>query len=318
MSNSPLVSVLLPVYNGSDFVEQAIRSIQSQTYINWELLVCDDGSQDTSLDICKRAAQKDNRIQVFSNTFNIGLAATMNRLLNNASGKYIAVQEQDDVSQSRRFEKEVSLLDLKPDIGLVSGLAEWLDDRGQFFARFPGILNRGEQYPQDQMEMVKFLYVEQCKVVNAGCMFRHSVLDSISKPVFDEAARMSIDWQFFIHVAHYWKIWGLNETVVYMKRGSHRHLSSNKELQFYEARRCIQKIYDQYDVDVISPVNYILYRRAMSTQLTLEGRNTSRVRGILILMKAILYFPVNWNAWNSIFEIVWRGTKKMFVQRNVV
>lgn len=311
MSDSPLVSVLLPVYNGAAFVEQAVRSIQSQTYVNWELLVCDDGSQDTSFDICKEIAQKDQRIRVFSNVLNIGLAATMNCLLDNANGKYIAVQEQDDFSHPKRFEKEVSLLDLRPDVGLVSGLAEWLDDQGQVFKHFPGILSRGEQYPQDRMEMVKFLYVEQCKVVNAGCMFRRSVLDTIVKPAFDEGARMSIDWQFFIHLAHDWKIWGLNETIVYMNRGSHSHLSAKKELQFYEARRCIQKIYDQYAADTASPVNYALFRRAISTQLTLEGRSMSRIRGVFALMKAIMYFPGNKSAWFSMFEIIWRGVKKV-------
>src|SRR5688500_9557039 len=123
MREEKLVSVLMPVYNGASYLENAICSIQAQTYLNWELLILDDGSQDTSLAICQALAENDQRLHVFSHYRNLGLAATMNHLVQMANGDYLAIQEQDDVSLSHRLLSEVALLNLMPEVGLVSGIA---------------------------------------------------------------------------------------------------------------------------------------------------------------------------------------------------
>jgi hypothetical protein len=139
--------------------------------------------------------------------------------------------------------------------------------------------------------MVRYLYVEQCKVVNAACMIRRSVLDRVTGP-FDPEACMSIDWQFFLHAAHFTKFWGIPEVLVYMRRDQdHHHLSSNKELQFREARRCIRLVYEKYRNDPASPINRDLYRKAMSTEMVLESKYYGRLRGLGLLGKALAYGP---------------------------
>jgi glycosyltransferase involved in cell wall biosynthesis len=182
MSNDiPLVTVMMPMFNGQNTVISAIESIQKQTLTTWQLLILDDGSSDDSYILCKEKANKDHRISVFRNKQNLGLAKCMNRLVSLAEGTYLAVQEQDDRSVPDRLEKEVHILETKPDVGIVSGIAAWVDQHDQLLAYFPGILARGEQYPQGLQEMVRYLYVEQCKVVNAACMIRRSVLDQIPR-----------------------------------------------------------------------------------------------------------------------------------------
>ncbi len=303
----PLVSVLLPVYNGAAFVEQAIRSIQSQCFRDWELVILDDGSSDSSYAVCHALAAEDARIRLERSNANLGLASAMNRLTALARGQYLAVQEQDDVSMPDRLECEVTVLGREPGIGLVSGVAEWLDDTDTAFARFPGILHRGGQYPQGTSEMVAYLYTEQCKVVNAACMFRRSVLESVPGP-YDENARMSIDWQFFIHVAHRHRIWGIPRVLVRMRRGAHHSsLTKRKELQFREARRCIRLVHGYYRGQAGSPINHRLYRRAMATQLVLEGRFYGRGKGLGRLLGALAYDPGNRAAWSSVWELVRRG-----------
>lgn len=308
----PLVSVLLPVFNGEKYVSQAIRSIQEQTFEDWELIIMDDGSVDRSLEICNFFASKDKRIQIFQNVKNLGLAKTMNCLVSLAKGKYIAIQEQDDISVPERLALEVEVLEEQEDVGLVSGIAAWLDDEGQVFAYFPGLLHQGMQYPQDKYEMVKFLYTEQCKIVNAACMFRRSIVDEIPGP-FDEKAKMSIDWQFFLHVAHRYRIYGIPKVLVKMRRGqSHQSITKQKQLQFYEARRCIRLIYEHYHKDPNSPISYRLYLKAMANQLLLEGRYYGGVKGWLRLVEAIICDPSNKRAWKSLFELSLRGLKKVF------
>jgi glycosyltransferase involved in cell wall biosynthesis len=305
-----LVSVVLPVYNGDKFVVDAIRSIQKQTFYDWELIILDDGSRDSSLEICKGFGENDQRISVYANGINLGLAKTMNKLVRLTRGKYIAVQEQDDISMPDRLSQEVRLLELNPNVGLVSGVAAWLDDAGRIFAHFPGRLHRGEPYPENKQELVTYLFIEQCKVVNAACMFRKMVLDEIPGP-FDEEARMSIDWQFFLHVAHRFQIVGIPVVLVRMKRGQqHNHLTNKKDLEFYEARRCINLIFEKYKDDKISPINYQLYRKAMATELILEGRFWGRLRGLSKLIQAIFYDPLNDKIWRSIGESLARAINK--------
>jgi glycosyltransferase involved in cell wall biosynthesis len=295
--------VVLPVYNGAAFVEQAVRSIVEQTLDDWELIIVDDGSGDDSLQTCETLAKADSRLRVFANAHNLGLARTMNRLVSLARGELIAVQEQDDISEPRRLALEAAELTARPEVGLVSGLAAWIDDHGNIFNYFPGLLQRGRQYPQNRAEMVRLLFTEQCKVVNAACMFRRRLLDEIPGP-FDPGARLSIDWQFFLRVAHRHQILGLPEVLVRMRRGAgHHSLTRNREVRFHEARRCIRLLYKLYAKEKSSPINYWLYRKAMATELMIEGRSYSRIKGLLRLLEAAIYQPTKAEVWTSLWEL---------------
>ena len=312
MSALPEISIVLPVYNGSKTVEKSIMSIVNQTFQNWELVIVDDGSVDDSFHLCQEIAQQEKRISLYKNETNLGLAATMNRLVGLAKGKYIGVQEHDDFAMPYRLQMEWDLLESKPEIGLVSGIAELLDDDGQVFMTFPGILANGNQYPQDKKQMVAYLFINHTKVVNAACMFRKSIVDAMPMP-FDEQAKQAIDLQFFLHLSHKARVWGLQKALVRMSRGEHHaHITKKKDLQFRETRRCIKKIYHEYKNDPTSPINRRLYFQSMSHELNLEGRVYGRFKGIWLILQAIVYNPANKNAWKSLYELTIRGLRKSF------
>lgn len=304
----PKLSVLCPVFNGSSTLEASVESVRSQTLTDWELLLLDDGSEDESLEVCRTLAARDPRIRVLCNARNRGLGSAMSRLAAAARAPYVAVQEQDDVSLPDRFRREVEVLDQNAEIGLVSGIAEWLDSEDRAFARFPGLLERGEQYPQDTMNMVRFLFVEQCKVVNAGCMFRREVL---ARPdvFFDEEAKMSVDWQFFIRVAHHYLVWGLPRVVVRMRRTGDS-LTGRKALQFQEARRCLRILLRDYEVDSESVVDRALYRQALAAQMVLEGRTLGGWIGLSRLVQAWTLDPLKSETRNSVRELLGRGLRR--------
>lgn len=92
---SALVSVIVPVYNNEVYVEKCIRSIMRQSYKNLEILVINDGSKDSSLEILEKLAKEDNRIKIF-NQENAGVAAARNKGLNNAAGEYLTFVDGDD------------------------------------------------------------------------------------------------------------------------------------------------------------------------------------------------------------------------------
>lgn len=129
---SKKVSVLMGIYHCADTLEQAVASIQNQTYGNWELILCDDGSKDDTYAVAKRLADEDARIVLIKNDTNLGLNKTLNKCLHLASGEYIARMDGDDLCDASRFEKQVSFLDNNPDIGIVSTPMVFFDETGRW------------------------------------------------------------------------------------------------------------------------------------------------------------------------------------------
>ena len=116
---SELISVVMPVFHGRAHIEEAIRSIRSQTYKNWELLVIHEyGSNDGSAELVCQIAKVDPRVKLVQNESCLGLAESLNRGIRMAKGGYIARMDADDLSHPQRFEKQVRFLGRHPHISL--------------------------------------------------------------------------------------------------------------------------------------------------------------------------------------------------------
>src|SRR6202171_1728731 len=116
-TRTPLVSVLMPFLNGGDGFKAALGSILNQTYDNWELLLCGDGSTDGSLALAR--SNRDERITVWSDGKRKGLAGRLNECLDRARGEFIARMDADDVSYPQRFRYQAEFLLAPPEIDLV-------------------------------------------------------------------------------------------------------------------------------------------------------------------------------------------------------
>ncbi len=108
---TPLVSVIMPAYNASRFVEEAISSVINQSEKNWELFVIDDCSSDDSFEIAQKLAANDPRIQVLRNDTNLGVANTRNRGIGLAKGKYIAFLDSDDVWHPEKLARQLDKIE---------------------------------------------------------------------------------------------------------------------------------------------------------------------------------------------------------------
>jgi glycosyltransferase involved in cell wall biosynthesis len=117
-STAPLVTIGLSVYNGSATLASAIKSIQEQTYENWELILIDDGSQDDSATIAK--GHSDCRITTIVDGMNRGLAARLNQAVSIANGKYFCRMDHDDIAFPHRLATQVELLEVHPDVDLTA------------------------------------------------------------------------------------------------------------------------------------------------------------------------------------------------------
>ncbi len=126
MGNDPRVSVVMAVYNGERYLEEAVRSILRQTYDDFEFIIIDDGSTDRSPAILKSFADEDRRLRVHRQP-NSGLIGALNKALPLARGAYVARMDADDISLPRRFEQQVQYLDAHKEIGV---LGTWIQDIG--------------------------------------------------------------------------------------------------------------------------------------------------------------------------------------------
>lgn len=129
MSDKPLVSVLMPVYNGECYLHKAVDSILTQTLSNFEFIIVEDGSTDSTWEILN--SYHDPRIRLIRNEVNIGLARSFNRGLEVARGEYIARMDADDLSFLDRLAIQVDYLEAHPQVGVLGSNVEIIDGCGE-------------------------------------------------------------------------------------------------------------------------------------------------------------------------------------------
>lgn len=162
---NPLISVLMPVYNAEKYLEESVQSVLNQTFKDFEFIMINDGSKDSSLKILKKYRKKDKRIIIIDNKKNLGLHISLNKGLNIARGKYIARMDADDVSLPKRFEIEFNHIEKNKDIFLVGGSAIVIDEGGEKM----GSLLKG-----DNPYRIKKKIMKSNPFVHPSIMFRNT------------------------------------------------------------------------------------------------------------------------------------------------
>lgn len=126
-----LVSVIMGIYNCEEYLEEALNCIINQTYTNWEVIMCDDGSKDNTIGVAQKFVDKyPDKFRLLKNEQNMGLNFTLNKCLYEAKGDYIARMDGDDLCSPERFQKEIDVLENNPDIAIVSTDMEFFDENG--------------------------------------------------------------------------------------------------------------------------------------------------------------------------------------------
>lgn len=159
----PLVTVLMPVYNGGSFLQEAINSILQQTFADFELLIINDGSTDDSASIVR--LNNDPRIRFVENDQNIGLIATLNKGLTIATGKYIVRMDGDDVSRPERLSTQVAYMEAHPTVGGAGSFYDLMVDGKLAMMDLPV---SGEE--------LKSFLVFNCPIAHPTAILRRSLL----------------------------------------------------------------------------------------------------------------------------------------------
>lgn len=149
---TPLVSVIMPSYNGGRFIGEAIESIINQTYENWELIIVEDASTDDSLKVIR--AYKDKRIKLFCNDINEGIAESTNRGIKESAGKYIALLDDDDIAEKDRLSLQVDYMEEHAGIDVLGGRTTLINEAGKVIGY------SGE--PKNNPKYIKAMLLFQC------------------------------------------------------------------------------------------------------------------------------------------------------------
>lgn len=126
------ISVLMGIYNCAPYLQEALDSLYAQTYQDFKIILCDDGSKDDTYAIAQKNANEHDNIVLIRNERNMGLNYTLNHCLEYADTEYCARMDGDDISLPTRFEKEILFLDEHPEYAIVSCPMIYFDEKGEF------------------------------------------------------------------------------------------------------------------------------------------------------------------------------------------
>ena len=202
----PKVSVILTSYNHAEYIKYAIESVLNQTYTDYELIIWDDCSTDKSWEIIN--SYKDPRIKAYRSEKNMW-CGYINKTLDLASGKYIAIHHSDDIWEPEKLEKQVRFLDSHPKHGAVFSLAEIIDDNGAPFANtdhfYCSIFNKENRSRHQWLNF--FFYNCNC-ICHPSILIRKECYETVGYydsrlaqlPDFDMWVRLCMKYE--IHIIH--------------------------------------------------------------------------------------------------------------------
>ena len=252
-----LISVIMPAYNSEAYIKESIDSILRQTYPHFELLICDDGSSDNTVEIIN--SFEDKRIQLFKNKKNLGNLKTTNFLFSKCKGEFITIQDADDYSQLNRFELLLKAFNEDKELGMVGSnyLAISFDGEGLFSGNLP----------QTDDEITNIAQKEVIPMLYASVMVKKSVFEAIKPfPVFfNRKGYADFDWM--ARIQEKTKVKNL-KNVLYVYR---RHLFS------FTSKKSNVKFKDTYHELIVQ----MHLRRLASQEDCFETNNTVQIRKMI-------------------------------------
>ncbi len=199
----PAISVLLSVYNSEKYVAIAIESILNQTFADFELIIVDDRSTDSSWDIVQRYAKQDKRIIVFRNEVNLGGCNTLIKGLEFCTGKYYARLDNDDWSYPDRLEKQFNFLEAHSDVGIVGGTMEIINKNGDVIGK--------REYNLSDSEIRKKIF-RYSPFSHPLVMIRKSILDKVGG--YDPEYAPADDYEMYFRIGRESKFANLADVIL--------------------------------------------------------------------------------------------------------
>lgn len=218
--NNPKITIVMPVYNGSKYLDAGINSVLNQTFTNFELILIDDASADNSIEIINSYQDQDPRIKLIKNNINLGIPKSRNKCLEAALGEYVAFLDCDDYAYPSRLSEQLEFMENNPDFGMVGAWVSLMDENGNLTGQVWRYLEPEERIP------CRLLF--QNYFATSSVFVRKSALDAVKingnffKPDYVNAQ----DYDLWVRISRKFKVWNLQK--ILMQYRVHSNSASRK------------------------------------------------------------------------------------------
>lgn len=245
----------MSVYNGEKYLKEAIDSILRQTYRDFEFLIINDASRDSSRDII--LGYDDPRIKLVDNKVNLGLTASLNKGLQLAKGKYIARMDADDISLQERFSNQIKYMDENSETGLC----------GTWFITF-GLKNMMVKTISDPDLLASTLLIKN-QVGHPTAMIRKSVLEKYNLS-YDESLQTSQDYNLWLKISRVSRVTNLAKPLLMYRVHPRQIINVCKESSKPYTHAARTNYLRSLGLDVNTELDEILYKSYFNIELSIN------------------------------------------------
>lgn len=215
------ISVVMPVYNGAPYLDEAIKSILNQSFSDFEFIIINDGSTDNSREIIER--HRDPRIKRIDNKENRGVTESLNKGLHVAVGEFIVRMDSDDFSLPNRFSRQLAYMESHPEIGVCGSHVQ--------------VMGSQEVWSQpEHPEEVKCRLLLHCCLAHPSVMFRREILVKHSLQ-YHASYNHAEDYQLWTQLSQVTMISNVPEVLLHYRLHENQISKSFKPLQAQQAER---------------------------------------------------------------------------------
>lgn len=244
---NPILSVVMPVFNGELHLGESIESILNQTFRNFEFIIVDDGSYDATSEIIDTYIIKDSRIRAIRHD-NMGITKSLNKAISAASGQFIARQDADDVSSPDRFSKQLDFIFNHPGTILCGTWYEEINDDGG---------RKTRENPTDDHLLRKMAKYKN-QFCHSSVIFSREAFYTVGG--YDETFQTGQDFELWYRIIQIGKAGNVPEVLVKRRIGFGRAISwSRRREKINSTRRFINKHFDSWrDINVLFFMRHFL------------------------------------------------------------
>ena len=256
---NPKVSIILPNYNNEKYLKEAIESVLSQTYTNFELIIVDDASTDESLKIIKKF--NDERIKVITSEINRHVAYASNLGIQNATGEYIAKIDSDDIWEKTKLEKQIEFMDKHKEYGVCFSKVNIIDEKSENAnVKYQAIFDLFDQAKnQSQKEWLNFFLTKGNCLCNSSSVIRRSTFENIDG-FFHLAYVGAEDYELWVRMVIRYPIYILDERLVRYRweENSKNKISGFTKEKIYSSIN-LQMMLKSYIFDYMTDEEFVKY-----------------------------------------------------------
>jgi glycosyltransferase involved in cell wall biosynthesis len=310
MDTKPLVSVLMPVFNGEKYLAEAIWSILNQSFRDFEFIIIDDGSTDATWAILN--SYTDQRLRLVQNVENLGHTKALNKGLVLAQGEYIARMDADDISRPERLARQLDFLETHPEIGV---LGTWVQIMGRY-----GDTSHTIQFPTEH-GVLRWCLCFYDPIVHPSVMMRREIVERVGG--YNSDMRHAEDYDLWRRLSHMNRLSNLPEVLLYLRKHDANvsilhtaedwrfgvqvsglmisHILNDEVPASTVQRLWGEGIQTAYDVRPVAELVYRIYQAiASNDELSIVEKQTIRRDAAMRLYRLSLPWVKNVSVWGTL------------------